>query len=113
MKYLLLVCAVFFLTGFTCHKVTRHIPACIEGKIERIKGEPEWNPRAEVNEYVYNDQRVFLFSANCCDQYHVLYDENCSVICAPSGGYTGRGDGKCPDFNETARHIRLVWKDER
>lgn len=113
MKYLLLICAISLLTGATCNKVTSDIPACVERKIEQIKNEPKWNPAGEVNEYLYNGKRVFLVSANCCDQYYVLYDENCTVLCAPSGGFSGKGDGQCPDFATKARHERLVWRDDR
>src|SRR5690348_3106905 len=73
------------------------IPACIQQKIDQIKKEPKWNPPAEVHEYIYNGKRVFYFSSKCCDQYNVVYDENCNYVCAPSGGYTGKGDMKCED----------------
>lgn len=89
------------------------IPSCIQQKIEQIKKEPKWNPPAEVREYSYKGKHVFYFSSNCCDKYNEVYDENCNYVCAPSGGYTGKGDMKCPDFKENAKEIRLVWKDER
>lgn len=89
------------------------IPSCIQQKIDQIKKEPKWNPPAEVHEYSYNGRRVFYFSSNCCDQYNVVYDEKCNYVCAPSGGYTGKGDMKCTDFKENAKEVRLVWKDER
>lgn len=89
------------------------IPDCIQQKIDQIKKEPEWNPPAEVHEYSYNSKRVFYFSSNCCDQYNAVFDENCNMICAPSGGLTGKGDGKCADFKEKATEVKLIWKDER
>jgi hypothetical protein len=101
-------------TAQTCKK--QHVaglPVCIQQRIEAIKKEPKWNPPAEVHEYIYNDKRVFYFSSNCCDQYNVVYDENCHYICAPSGGLSGKGDGKCGDFNGIAQYQKLVWKDER
>lgn len=113
MKYILLLLAIPLLSESNCSKKKDLIPACIQQKIDQIKAEPRWNPPAEVNEYLYNGSHVYLFSSNCCDQYNVVYDENCNPICAPSGGFTGKGDGKCPDFNEKAEHIKLVWKDER
>jgi hypothetical protein len=113
MKYLILLAAIPFLAESKCSKKNAVTPVCIEQKIAEIKAQPKWNPPAEVNEYIYNDKRVFLFSSPCCDQYNMLYDENCTVICAPSGGYTGKGDGKCTDFNEAAKHVRLVYKDDR
>ena len=89
------------------------IPSCIQQKIDQIKKEPKWNPPAEVHEYSYNGKRVFYFSSNCCDRYNEVYDENCNYVCAPSGGYSGKGDMKCPDFKDNAKEVRLIWKDER
>jgi hypothetical protein len=105
---------VIFLTiaAEKCQK-ENSIPVCIQQKIDQIKKEPKWNPPAEVHEYSYNGKRVFYFSSNCCDQYNEVYDENCNYVCAPSGGYTGKGDMKCADFKENAKEIRLIWKDER
>ncbi len=87
--------------------------SCINKKIGRIKSQRKWNPPAEVNEYIYQGKHVFLFSADCCDQFSELYDENCNRICAPYGGISGHGDGMCTDFRSTAQHVRLVWKDDR
>lgn len=89
------------------------VPDCIRQKIDKIKSEPRWNPPAEVYEYEYEGRTVYYFSSPCCDQYNEVYDENCNYICAPSGGYTGKGDQKCGDFNEKAKKIKLVWKDDR
>ena len=88
-------------------------PVCILKRIEEIKKEPVWSPAAEINEYSYNGQTVYLVTADCCDQFITLMSKRCEVLCAPSGGFTGRGDGNCPDFYEKAKHLRLVWKDER
>jgi len=96
-----------------CNKKNNDVPQCIEQKIEEIKAQPKANPPIQVNEYEFMGKRTFLFSAPCCDQYNVLYDENCNYICAPSGGFTGKGDEKCPDFSSEARHIKVVWNDER
>lgn len=114
MKKILLVClAMNFL--FICCKKDRNAgtPECILQRIEAIKKQPIWNPPAEIHEYIYKGKTVYLISSNCCDQYNMLVDENCNNICAPSGGITGKGDGKCPDFQQNSTHIRLVWKDER
>lgn len=89
------------------------LPLCIRDRIAEIKKQPRRNPPARVNEYRYRGKRVFLFSSSCCDQYNEVVDENCNLVCAPSGGLTGRGDGKCAGFNDSAMLVRLVWKDER
>jgi len=113
MKYFLLVLVFPALFGDKCGGNKNVLPVCVQHKIDSIKAEPKWNPPAEVNEYVYNKRHVFLFTSNCCDQFIVLLGGSCNYICAPSGGYTGKGDGKCSDFYEKAKHVKLVWKDDR
>lgn len=88
-------------------------PACILQKIDSIKRDHVWNPPAEIHEYENEGKKVYVISADCCDRFTTVVDSNCNYICAPSGGFTGRGDGKCRDFFTKAKHIRLVWKDER
>jgi len=89
------------------------IPSCIKQKIDSIKKLPMWNPPAEINEYEYGERKVYLISGNCCDNYSIAVDSDCNYICAPSGGFTGKGDRKCSDFAVKAKLVRLVWKDER
>ena len=89
------------------------LPVCIQKHINEIKKQPVWNPPAEVYEYKYYNKTVYLLSADCCDFFTTAVDTACKPICAPSGGITGKGDGKCPDFNETAKLVKLVWKDPR
>ena len=113
MKYFLILLAFPVVLEKRCEKISNSIPACVQKKIDSIKAEPKWNPPAEVDEYAYKGQRVFLFTANCCDQFYMLYDGSCNYVCAPSGGFTGKGDGKCADFNENAKHVKLIWKDSR
>jgi hypothetical protein len=113
MKYLSITLSLPLLLTLECGKKKSEIPSCIQQKIEAIKAAPKWNPPAEVNEYTYQGKNVYLFSADCCDQYNELVDENCKYICAPSGGITGKGDGECPDFSSAAQFKRVVWKDSR
>jgi hypothetical protein len=113
MKSFLFTLVIFLTIAAEKCKQEIMLPSCIQQKIDQIKKEPKWNPPAEVYEYSYNGKRVFYFSSNCCDQYNEVYDENCNYVCAPSGGYAGKGDNKCADFNEKAIKVRLVWKDER
>lgn len=94
-------------------EVLQKIPVCIARKIDSIKSQRVWNPPAEIYQYDYAGKNVYTISSNCCDAFTTLVDENCNYICAPSGGFTGRGDGKCPEFTTKAKQVRLVWKDER
>lgn len=66
---------------------------------ERIRAfEADTRPRVlDVTSFVGPDGRpVYLFTPLCCDQFNPLYDAEGRFICAPSGGFGGAGDGKCP-----------------
>lgn len=125
MKYLLPLLVVSFLSASECgSKKTKtaevtetkepakdSIPACVRKLIDAgNKDEPSTAP-VQVDEYLYNGRKVFLFTALCCDQYNTLYDDSCKVLCAPSGGFTGKGDQRCPDFFEKAKLVKLVWEN--
>ncbi len=71
---------------------------------------PGGNSPQAVYRYQYNGQTVYYFQAPCCDQYNVAYSVQGQAICAPDGGLTGRGDGKCSDFKERASGGELVWQ---
>jgi hypothetical protein len=73
------------------------------------QGDPAATP-LRIDEYDYKGQRVFYVTEDCCDKYNTVYDENCNPLCAPSGGIAGTGDGKCPDFNSTAKLIKKIWE---
>ena len=114
MKWMIAIFLFLILQSQNCKKgAAIRIPACIESKIEAIQQQPKFSPPATVYRYQYKDQYVYLFSSNCCDQYNYLYDKDCNVICAPSGGFTGRGDGRCSNFDQMSSDKTLIWKDTR
>ena len=120
MKFFIYGCFVY-MALFACHRKTASavvgaetgVPTCIQKKIDSIKQQPVWNPPAEIDEYLYAGKKVYLISARCCDFYSIAVDGNCNYVCAPSGGFTGKGDRKCIDFADKAKLVRVVWKDER
>ena len=59
--------------------------------------------RFEINGTVY-----YQAIAPCCDKFNPLYDERGRYVCAPTGGYTGRGDGQCPDLREALGKVNGV-----
>jgi hypothetical protein len=89
------------------------VPPCIQSKIEAISQQPKYNPPATVYRYLYAGNYVYLFSSDCCDQYNYLYDKDCKLLCAPSGGIAGKGDGRCSNFSQMASDETLIWKDSR
>jgi hypothetical protein len=46
----------------------------------------------------------------CCDFFSEVYDEHCKFLGSPDGGFTGKGDGKLPDFFEEAKNEKLIWE---
>jgi len=121
MKYLLILLVFPILSATECgdKKATTangvetpkdSIPPCVMKLIDdAVKATPSSTP-TRVDEYLYNGKTVYLFTAPCCDQYNTLYSETCIPVCAPTGGFTGKGDGKCPDFVSTAKFVKLIWQ---
>jgi len=98
----------------SCHKLelNEEVPSCVEDKIRDIQCEDVYNPPAEVWKWTIDENTYYYFTSDCCDQFDYLYDSNCSIVCSPSGGFTGEGDGNCPSF-ESEINRSLVWKDDR
>ena len=88
------------------------VPSCVEEKIRDIEKADLQNPPAQVWKWEVDGNTYFYITSDCCDQFNYLYDEDCNVVCAPDGGFTGNGDGNCPDFNGEIVKT-LVWEDER
>ncbi|MEP6504081.1 MAG: hypothetical protein ABJD97_12165 [Betaproteobacteria bacterium] len=89
-----------------------------------VAGLPEWlrirladydaQPRPAAPQAVfevrYGDGVAYLVLAGCCDQFNPLLDARGVLICHPSGGFTGRGDGKCPAALRPDVERREVWR---
>lgn len=102
---LLLFC--FFLST-SCNKKDEfdQLPRCILDKIIFLKKQPY---PSELWKWEWNSgQGYYLNTADCIDCYHFLYDDNCERICAPDGGFSGGGDGLCPEFINLKQ--TLIWR---
>jgi hypothetical protein len=109
MKYILLALfAIPFMSASDCNN--NKVPSCVKRWVDEPFNSVQPDAPMQIDEYIYNGKHVFLFTAQCCDRYNVAYDDQCNAVCAPSGGLTGKGDGKCPDFSSAATHVRLVWR---
>ncbi|MGA1546104.1 MAG: DUF6970 domain-containing protein [Flavobacteriaceae bacterium] len=106
---------VFIVLLSTCSKTSLEtaIPDCIQQKINTLEKENARNPPAKVYQYTYQNQTVYYIPSYCCDLYSELYDSNCTLICHPDGGITGRGDGRCTDFFDLRKDEKLIWEDLR
>ena len=85
------------------------LPKCIKNKIDSFKLKEAHEKPQRVIEYVYKSKTVYYVVMPCCDFYNEVYDANCNFMGAPDGGFTGKGDGKLPDFFAEVKNEKLVW----
>lgn len=105
---------VFANLFLTCNSAEKDLEtlSCIEEKIEFIKSDEVSNPPTKIFKWEADGNTYYYITSDCCDQFNYLYDTNCELICAPDGGFTGMGDGNCPDFNGEIEK-KLFWEDSR
>src|SRR5437868_13018141 len=72
--------------------------ACMKKKIAEYKKLEHQDQPQRVVQYKYQGKTVYYVVAPCCDQFNLLYDSNCKLLGNPDGGFTGKVDGKFPDF---------------
>lgn len=108
------ICIFILITNILCKKsdISKSVPDCIEQKINELNNTGVYNPPAQVWEWKVDGKTYYYFTSNCCDQYNILYDVDCNIVCAPDGGFTGNGDGNCPEFKGEIVKT-LIWADTR
>lgn len=89
------------------------LPICIKALVEKMKSELVTNPPSKLYSYTYNKKTVYYVPPVCCDNFSDLYDDSCEIIAHPDGGFTGRGDGKIPNFEKEKSNEKLIWEDKR
>lgn len=62
-----------------------------------------------IDRYTYQGEVVFYTLPRYADQYSTLYDRCGTILCHPDGGFTGRGDGQCPGFSDSATGRVEIW----
>ena len=101
-------------TGCKDQNQTESAPVdCVETIIAEIERKPVQDPPTIIWQFTYEGEAVYYIPAPCCDQFNPVYNANCTLICHPDGGLTGKGDGKCNDFFSLAKNKRIIWKDSR
>ena len=103
---------ILFLLACSRETQVEH-PAWINKLIKQLESEPVGNPPSSIWRYDYNGQVVYFIPAQCCDIPSTVYDADGNILCAPDGGITGEGDGRCPDFFSTRSDEQQIWKDPR
>ena len=88
-------------------------PAWLKARIDAVLAERKRNPLTHIYSYRYKGQNVYYITAPCCDQYSEVFDARGKLLCNPDGGITGKGDGRCHDFEKNKSNEKLVWQDPR
>ena len=88
-------------------------PQWLQARIAAVLAERKRNPITRILRYQYGGKTVYYQSAPCCDQFSQVFDTRGTLLCNPDGGITGKGDGKCPDFEKNKSNEKLVWQDPR
>lgn len=88
------------------------LPAFVKEKIAVMKQYRSSNVPVDVWQCSFNGKTVYQFSGIHVDDFYSLYDSEGVFICYPSGGFTGKGDGKFPDFYKQATDWKLLWSSK-
>jgi uncharacterized protein DUF6970 len=97
-----------------CYQTAREDwPPFVDQLVAQFEENPKKNPPGSIWRYNYNGRVVFYVPPSCCDVPGELYDGYGNLICAPDGGITGDGNGKCPDFFKVRTEEKRVWTDRR
>jgi hypothetical protein len=90
-----------------------NIPPFVAKLIAHYKSVPPETSPGSIWRYIYKGEPVYYVPPRCCDIRSLLYDAKGNLICEPDGGFTGIGDGKCPDFRKERSNGELLWSDGR
>ena len=89
------------------------LPTCIKLKIDSFKIAQKHEQTQKVVEYQYRGKKVYYVVMPCCDFFNEVYDDKCKLLGSPDGGFTGKGDGKLPDFFTEASKEKLIWQADK
>lgn len=85
------------------------LPGWLHTKIGQFEALPADRAPLGIWRITHDGKPAFYLLSPCCDQYNPLFSAEGAEICNPSGGFTGRGDGKCPEPMDRGTKAALVW----
>ena len=84
------------------HYVGPYSAKWVKQQIEAYEMPKEEGVSQVTHKVMYSGKSAYLIPSPCCDKFDYLYDSKGVILCAPSGGFAGRGDGSCPEVLRTA-----------
>jgi hypothetical protein len=113
------ICSLFFLlflilagSAIVAADISKE-PEWVRDLVARLQSEPLANPPASLIRFDHAGKTYYYLPPRCCDIPSTLFDSEGKVMCAPDGGITGRGDGRCPDFVRELKNGVKIWEDQR
>jgi hypothetical protein len=91
---------------------TDRIPKWLKKLVHELEVGSPANRPDRIIRYKYRNEFVYMLKAGCCDQFSRVYDTSGKLICS-TGGITGGGDGKCPEFFRERKDEKVIWEDKR
>ncbi|HET8693297.1 MAG TPA: hypothetical protein VFM33_01360 [Aquabacterium sp.] len=85
------------------------LPRWLQAKVDRYAVLPPEQSAQAVWQISVQGRPAYLEIAPCCDQLNPLFDSQGHLLCHPSGGLTGIGDGRCPHPADRNRAPQLLW----
>jgi len=86
----------------TVRYVSPYPSAWVKKEIAAFEKRTNETPSHVTLKVVYAGKQAYLIPSPCCDRFDFLYDSDGVILCAPSGGFGGRGDGSCPEVVPSA-----------
>jgi uncharacterized protein DUF6970 len=115
-KHVRILAACVFLTAAACaekNPAAPEQPEWLASLIHELETQPVANPPAFIARYEFNGGPVYYLPARCCDIMGTVFQANGAILCHPDGGFTGKGDGRCPTFFADRANEQIVWRDPR
>ncbi len=93
-----------------CKKTDRSVPGCINDQIRKFKSYSPCND-AKVDEYLFQNELVFVFEEGTCvrDGSADVYNDSCELL-GSLGGFTGNLKINDVNFSENAVFQKTVWR---
>ncbi len=110
---LILTVGVFAVACDCDNEEGREIPGCMEKKIRQLELGPALDSAFSITMITTTTgEKYFYFPPpQCCDFFSELYDSQCNLVCNPDGGFSGQGQGVCPEYLVLKKEV--IWKDKR
>ena len=84
-------------------------PEWLAVRIREYEKQPQRAVPLGIWQITHNGQSAYYVYSPCCDMTNPLLSADGREICSPSGGFSGKGDGKCPLPMDRGTKSTLVW----